>query len=238
MTNLLIAIYFANHAGNTHDQCGVYFINFVLDVTVGMFFSYCFLITIQHLARKYCSTKFSNSLRSGYYGDTPSQYCKTWLIQLTLWLCIIFMTKIIMSGLLYVLWYPLVITGDWLFANFSGHRKAELITVMIICPCFLNAFQFWIQDSFLKADSPYEMTKDIKEEEEGQTLDISKNWLTKSNFDITMNNNNNNNNNHHYIYQPINHSYQNSHSYEDLYPQNSTTITTHSKKKKQKVQSK
>merc|ERR1712146_699613 len=199
----------------THDQCGVYFINFLLDVTVGMFFSYCFLITIQHLAKKYCSTAFSNSLRSGYYGDTPSKYFQTWLIQLVLWLCIIFMTKIIMSGLLYVLWYPLVITGDWLFANFSGHRKAELITVMIVCPCFLNAFQFWIQDSFLKADSPYEVAQDMKEEESHikSTDNNNSNYYHKSSFEPTTGLKDRNHND--FLYQTNNQLYQNSsNSYE------------------------
>ena len=53
---------------------------------------------------------------------------------------------------------------DWLQPN----PKAELLIVMIACPCLMNMLQYWIQDTFLKKKSAGHGT--TKEKEERQSI--------------------------------------------------------------------
>lgn len=36
--------------------------------------------------------------------------------------------------------------GNWLFSPLKENPFAELLVVMVICPCFLNVVQFWVGD--------------------------------------------------------------------------------------------
>lgn len=52
-------------------QCATYFLNFVLDTTVGVFISYVFLLGVQRIARR-VGEPCAPIMRTGYYGDIPS----------------------------------------------------------------------------------------------------------------------------------------------------------------------
>lgn len=49
---------------------------------------------------------------------------------------------------------PLGKCAEWLFEPLRNQPRAELLVVMIACPCIMNAAQFWIQDNFLKRKKP------------------------------------------------------------------------------------
>jgi hypothetical protein len=40
--------------------------------------------------------------------------------------------------------------GNFLFSGIEQHPRLELLFVMFLSPLIMSAFQFWIQDSFLK----------------------------------------------------------------------------------------
>jgi len=92
----LISIYFAHWQQSTvSDECAIYFLNFVLDTTLGVLISYALLLMVQNLAvskrvgkvrvrgtgddQVFCSPpqaaigeNCATMLRSGYYGEVPS----------------------------------------------------------------------------------------------------------------------------------------------------------------------
>ncbi|GAB5036852.1 Hypothetical protein NocV09_05100210 [Nannochloropsis oceanica] len=175
LTNLLISIFLAGLGES--DECAIYFLNFFLDTTIGVFISYLLLQVLQRTALA-CSASSSSSCssstdapshpssssssssssspsccavlaRTGYYGDALHPSLLIWLTQLLSWLVIIFITKFVIFGFIYVAWNPLNALALGLFAPFERHRKVELILVMIVGPTILNAVQFYIQDNFL-----------------------------------------------------------------------------------------
>ncbi len=56
------------------------------------------------------------------------------------------MTKIMISVLILCTTGPLADLGAFLFGPFKGHRDAELVFVMIVCPFFMNGIQFWVSE--------------------------------------------------------------------------------------------
>ena len=54
--------------------------------------------------------------------------------------------------------------GIYALSFFKGHKKLELVFVMMIVPFLLNSFQYWIQDNFLKGTDYIQNSKKNNEE--------------------------------------------------------------------------
>ena len=67
--------------------------------------------------------------------------------------------EVLVAALLFENRVHLARLGDVLFAPFETHPKAELVCIMVIGPGLMNAFQFWMQDSFLKRDHETDVAK-------------------------------------------------------------------------------
>ncbi|DAZ95738.1 TPA: hypothetical protein N0F65_006335 [Lagenidium giganteum] len=149
--NILFAILIAGVSAQEDDdadQCAFYFMNVVVDTTLGVYIAFVLLQFVTALAvrRDWASLK-----HPGRYGDPPS--CRTWWIQLTSWVIILVVMKLIVGVLLYVFRAAITFAGAIVFYPVRNHPKIELLIVMIGCPLVMNMVQFWIQDSFLKDHS-------------------------------------------------------------------------------------
>ncbi|OWZ22448.1 putative membrane protein [Phytophthora megakarya] len=106
------------------DQCALYFVNFTLDTTFGVFLNYVLLSGVVLLALRFV---FS-------------------------WIVVIFTCKFLIASVIVAFQKPLGALAVWMFKPLENHPDVELVLVMIACPCLMNAMQFWIQDNFLKKD--------------------------------------------------------------------------------------
>ena len=98
-------------------------------------------------------------------------------MQLGSWLAIILAAKGIVTSVLISTAGWLGAIGNWLFSPLENHPFAELLIVMVLCPCFFNIMQFWIQDSFLKRantpSTPYHRYSKSKPGQFDQSLQMS-----------------------------------------------------------------
>ncbi|RLN98150.1 hypothetical protein BBJ28_00002450 [Nothophytophthora sp. Chile5] len=128
-------------------QCALYFVNFTLDTTLGVFLNYVLLSAVSLLALR---CRWAALTTPGDYGSPVR--VSVWLAQLGSWIVVIFSTKLVIAVLIVALESPLGSFAVWLFKPLQNSPDVELALVMIACPCLMNALQFWIQDSFLKKD--------------------------------------------------------------------------------------
>lgn len=77
---------------------------------------------------------------------------KIWVIQVTIWVIIVALSKIIVFFFEVTHHRPIVQFGDTLLKPLQGSPELELLVVMVLIPVTVNSVQFWIQDSFLKGD--------------------------------------------------------------------------------------
>lgn len=169
--NISIAILF-NDKFNMDDECRWYFLNFFIDVTFGIFFNYLLLKHSSNYFRK----KNYISLIPGEYLPGNSCYNKSFLMQLSVWLFIIMISKaIVLSIILIPFKHQLDDFGRWFLGPVSHNNTLELIIVMIILPLLFNIIQFWVQDNILKGkrhyiDSSLITDKDLELSESEQSL--------------------------------------------------------------------
>lgn len=128
-------------------QCALYFVNFTLDTTLGVFLNYVLLSAVVLLAHRFGWTSLKTP---GDYG-IPIRV-RTWLLQVISWIVVIFTCKFLIASLIVAFEKPLGAFAVLLFKPLEKHPEVELALVMIACPCLMNALQFWVQDNFLKKD--------------------------------------------------------------------------------------
>jgi hypothetical protein len=138
------------------DSCTWYFINFLLDTTIGV--GIC--SGLMKICTYYAEKHNIKNLKNGYYFETVERNgkeyfklnLKMYVAQLILWELVIFTNKIIMVGLNYLLKDIWIKFGNFILSPFSKSENLKLLMVMVIFPLLFNAFQFWIFDNLLKLD--------------------------------------------------------------------------------------
>lgn len=66
-------------------------------------------------------------------------------MQLTAWMLILTIAKVILGMGVVVLSDPLGTFMSWLFAPLEGSPRFKLVLVMVLLPCALNTLQFWVR---------------------------------------------------------------------------------------------
>lgn len=151
-SNIALAIIFANlpfdNSSASHDECAFYFITFVLDTFLGIHLIWLVLRGVRIVA---ISFGWQSVRDQGYYGTPPAF---SWYIQqLYVFLGATAVSKFVIGLGMLMFRNDLDLLGTLLFKTFHMRPDTELTVVMIICPCFLNAIQYWIQDNILMSSS-------------------------------------------------------------------------------------
>ncbi|KAJ1398068.1 vacuolar membrane protein-domain-containing protein [Ochromonadaceae sp. CCMP2298] len=127
------------------DECQWYCVTYVTDSTLGTLLNIAFLRLFESQVQKY---PHCTSMRVGDYGQPPR--LSVWGAQLSVWLAIVILSKIITLGLLYLVGTPANLLVSYVFSVFRDHPQLELLCVMIVIPTILNTLQFWVTDTYLK----------------------------------------------------------------------------------------
>ena len=148
--NLLIAVVLDGRTekGAGTDECEWYFVNFSIDTSLGVVLNLLLLRLLSLAAKKRGWTALQNT---GFYGD-PVDY-EVWAKQLSAWLLIIPLVKLVLLLFISVLIVPLGWYGSFALGWLQGTPRVELAVVMVLCPCAMNVGQYWVQDTFLKRRS-------------------------------------------------------------------------------------
>lgn len=161
--NLLIAIKVSSliSSDKLDDECMWYFVNFIVDVFLGLVLNWIFLTLVNWIANKY---KY-HMLISGKY-TIDNKFCNIpYALQLAIWLIIITIVKILLFyGFLIPAQKSLGEMGTWILSPIYGDDEFELIVVMVVVPFTLNIFQFWLQDTILKDSKPKKRIIEVIEE--------------------------------------------------------------------------
>lgn len=148
LLNIALAMSISHLIHQTHvDECLWYFVNFCVDLLLGIPLNYILLLLSNWVAKK----KRWNHLQSGEY--TPySNFCnKSYLLQMLVWMGVITITKVLLFyGFIYPLSDQLESVGKQILSPVSKNPKTELVVVMVLVPFSFNIIQFWVQDTFLK----------------------------------------------------------------------------------------
>jgi hypothetical protein len=146
LTNILLSPVLARKLIDG-DECEWYCLIYLTDATLGISFNLLCLTLIELISSKILIHDVL-WLKFGDYGNPPR--VSIWFGQLSIWLLIVMVGKILIFSLFYLLSSQVDAIMTSFFAIFKGYPRVELVFVMILIPFVLNILQFWVQDAFLK----------------------------------------------------------------------------------------
>eukprot|EP00611_Tribonema_gayanum_P000241 TRINITY_DN10171_c0_g2_i1.p1 TRINITY_DN10171_c0_g2~~TRINITY_DN10171_c0_g2_i1.p1 ORF type:complete len:338 (-),score=29.02 TRINITY_DN10171_c0_g2_i1:49-1062(-) len=139
----------ANADAVERDACALYFVQFVLDMMLGMVMIWAMVRTQEWLAER-CNVP--SLAVSGDYGNPPK--VQWFWHQLGAYMMSLLIIKTVISTVVVAEDRILSRVSTWLFSPVAKHPDVELTIVMIVCPWILNALQFWIMDNILMKSQP------------------------------------------------------------------------------------
>jgi len=151
--NIALSIFFSSLSltlteGTRGDECAFYFISFILDTALGIHLIWLFLRAVRVVSKMVGVTSIQYQ---GQYGSPPS--FEIYVKQLYVFLAATALSKLVLALVMFAFHESLNALGTWLFQSLQLRPASELIVVMLLAPLFLNAAQYWVQDSILSSPS-------------------------------------------------------------------------------------
>lgn len=166
----------------TGSPCDWYFLNIVLDCTIGVYVLYLILRFTSHICTKYLGV---TQIKSGEYGsNTHHPSVRAYLKQLCLYFGSLMLTKFILYGLVEcfeseLLWF----TSHFILAWLDEYpNEFEIFVVMFVVPVVMNCIQLILVDNFIQNQEVHQRNLDYshsrghkvhfsskKQDEESQT---------------------------------------------------------------------
>merc|ERR1719215_2398323 len=140
-----------NSMMSSGDECEWYFINIMVDTTLGTAVAYWLLQIANAAIKKRLSPEAAMSFQSGEYKTEDGQidYNK-YIKQLVVWLAIVSCMKILMVVFMFLFSGPLLAFAGFILAPFLKQPWLKLVFVMVVIPLIMDGFQIWMVDNFIK----------------------------------------------------------------------------------------
>ncbi|KAI3480120.1 hypothetical protein L1887_57719 [Cichorium endivia] len=169
-------------SGGGENPCSLYFLNILVDTTLGVFFIYVALkyvtwflterlglegfVSGQYAPPPLPTPLSSASARAATVSDSSSAgpaarrslarakpRLEYWLKQLASYLFVLLLMK--MAVLVVLAIFPFLFdVGSWILGFFGSHKDAQVLFSMALFPLAMNVLQFWLIDSLLR-HNPY-----------------------------------------------------------------------------------
>lgn len=123
--------------------CVWYFLNIMVDTTIGVFILWLVLKVVFHM----CNVACMDGMQSGDYGDPPRW--SYWFRQLVAFVVSLNIMKILVFALLIAV-PQLADLGNYLLKWSEGHERTRIFFVMFLTPLVMNIVQYVIIDSIVK----------------------------------------------------------------------------------------
>jgi len=135
--------------------CSFYLLNLAIDTTIGIFILIV-ILRILHRLLLLSPFKFWHvGISSGDYGDPPKW--SWWAKQAVVYFVGLMGMKLVV-WLIFEIFPWLGRVGDWLLGWTEGDKRVQVFFVMFFFPLVMNAVQYWIIDSYIKAKKPVDAT--------------------------------------------------------------------------------
>eukprot|EP00930_Biecheleria_cincta_P028719 TRINITY_DN20028_c0_g1_i1.p1 TRINITY_DN20028_c0_g1~~TRINITY_DN20028_c0_g1_i1.p1 ORF type:complete len:252 (-),score=38.73 TRINITY_DN20028_c0_g1_i1:61-789(-) len=169
--NVGVAILFgeALTTAAANNQCVWYLVGFLSDIFFSTFLCWLLTTALRPVFRRNCGIDIGEYKDDANLADGQASMSPwlMWSLQTAIWLGILTVVKAVVSLGVYLAQEPLYSGLASLFrqVNLCHHQRAQLVVSVVLVPIVGDAFQFAVQDSFLKNNVATATTKEEVEME-------------------------------------------------------------------------
>jgi len=166
--SILLSFMKGNDSG-VHDQCAMYFLNFFIDCTFGVFIVYQLQAQVQAFLQEWPAFKTIGDYGHPSNGEllpegdiwATIEFVKShteqlapmlniWAQQLVAFLSCLAANKLLVALIIDITYQKMNAICNFLFGPVQQYPRVELIIVMVCCPGILTMLQFYLFDHILK----------------------------------------------------------------------------------------
>lgn len=142
------------------DECDWYWVNIVIDTTLGTCVTYTLLLGFTHFIKSALPAEKAAEFESGKYKNQDGTiHWPAYFKQIVVWLCIVSLMKASMVCLM-ILGHGVLLDLAQLVLGPVEREDSftlKLLAVMVVTPTVMNSLQFWVTDNIIrkKEDEPY-----------------------------------------------------------------------------------
>eukprot|EP00747_Dinoflagellata_sp_TGD_P189855 gnl/TRDRNA2_/TRDRNA2_50703_c0_seq1.p1 gnl/TRDRNA2_/TRDRNA2_50703_c0~~gnl/TRDRNA2_/TRDRNA2_50703_c0_seq1.p1 ORF type:complete len:280 (-),score=55.11 gnl/TRDRNA2_/TRDRNA2_50703_c0_seq1:86-925(-) len=150
MMNLFFALHLEAYFEGQGDQCEWYWVNIMVDCSIGVVVQYVLLLVSTSLVQKHLP-EHADDLKTGEYKNSDdSLNWNKYFKQLLMWLAIVSAMKLIMVIIMMIGHGMFIQVAGLVLAPVTAAPTLELLVVMILTPFIMNSVQFWTTDNFIR----------------------------------------------------------------------------------------
>lgn len=159
-TNVFLSLITSKLTGSEDltNPCAWYFLNLLIDCTVGVYILYLGLRMSNYIAKRFFRM---TDIESGVYGSPPRflPWFKQLLIFLHAW---VWVKVVVVIALVYLPF--LSVFAEWVLAPFAS-EQLQIIFVMFIFPLVMNVIQALLIDRIIKGSTPHLRLEELVSQE-------------------------------------------------------------------------
>eukprot|EP00929_Paragymnodinium_shiwhaense_P001646 TRINITY_DN101883_c0_g1_i1.p1 TRINITY_DN101883_c0_g1~~TRINITY_DN101883_c0_g1_i1.p1 ORF type:complete len:256 (-),score=46.31 TRINITY_DN101883_c0_g1_i1:395-1162(-) len=151
--NLAFAEKLEEQFESTGDQCEWYWVNIVIDTTLGVCVTYTLLATFMLGIRAFLTPLQAADFEPGQYkAEDGSINLYNYVKQGFVWLAVVSLMKMTMVGLMVLGHTYLILAAQFVLQPFEREDTftAKLVAVMVVTPVIMNTLQFWVTDNIIR----------------------------------------------------------------------------------------
>lgn len=156
------------------DECEWYWINIMVDTTLGTAVAYFLLRIFTSCIRKKLGPASADFQSGEYMSEDRTINFKKYGKQLLLWMVVLTVMKILMVLFMFLFSGPLAAVAGFILSPFLTQPWLKLLVVMIVCPLVMDGFQIWMVDNFIKKRTNHAV------EGEEQDTEVGTNFVESS----------------------------------------------------------
>lgn len=135
-------------ARKTSDECTWYWLEIMVDTTIGVAIEYYLLRAFVWFVQAAKSRDAAEEITSGVYVDGAGRFLLwSYFMQLSTWLLIVTGMKIVLVLMLVMFSGILIPVAEAVLHPFMEYAALKLLVVMILTPMVMNSLQFWLVDN-------------------------------------------------------------------------------------------
>lgn len=147
--NILLSMAFGRWLDADVDPCNWYWVNLMLDDTLGVAVQFLLLKILKSIYRSRCVGR-PELADTGEYGD-PLDW-GIWFRQLLDWQAVVMLQKCLLLVLVFKATGEVGAVANACLGWLDAYPRAKLVVVMVFTPLTMNLFALWVADNFLQGD--------------------------------------------------------------------------------------
>lgn len=145
--NIIVSLTYTGNDDHTIDECTSYLASFLLDVSLGILFTY---LLLKYLELYFTKKKYYVCKQGNFIKKSGAISKRAYFVQTLIWIAIALVVKILLFLIFLLIPQVFLVVAELILYPISFSSTLRLLTVILIIPLICNILTFFVFDQWIK----------------------------------------------------------------------------------------